>query len=263
MNAMHILPQIKDPRGNLSFIQSGPGGACPFEIESVAWCYDIPGGNNAVLTASVPRRRLIAALSGSFSLEGDMLNRPDRAVMLNSCNSVDINCFATNSVALVLGSYAEGAHVAPDTESADFIDPHPASDVGEAHIIDLPRVAIDGGGSVTQVVNGDPATPFDVRRIFYLFDVPADAARGGHSHYQAREMIVAMSGSFDVVLDDGKRPPRRFTLNRPYHALYVPCGLWRTLDNFSGGAVSAVLTSHRFAEEDYVRDYDKFISLCR
>ncbi len=139
-------------------------------------------------------------------------------------------------------------------------DPHATSSTGLCRIIDLPRHR-HANGSLSVVENGAEGMPFDVRRVFYLYDVPADATRGGHSHYRATELIVALTGSFDVVLDDGKRPPVRFTLNRPYRALYIPAGIWRTLDNFSGAAVCMVLTSERYSEADYVRQYDRFIQL--
>lgn len=141
-------------------------------------------------------------------------------------------------------------------------DSHKCSDVGKARIIQLPRLK-EGRGSVTVASNGCDWLPFEIKRVFYLFDVPADAARGGHSHHQGQELIVAISGSFDVMLDDGKSPPRRFTLNRPHQGLYVPTGLWRTIDNFSGGAVCMVLTSMNFSEDDYVRDYKMFKELTR
>lgn len=134
---------------------------------------------------------------------------------------------------------------------------HATSDICCCGIIDLNRHR-HANGSLTVFENGAEASPFDVRRVFYLYDVPADASRGGHSHHAAQELIVALSGSFDVVLDDGKHEPRRFTLNRPYRGLYIPAGIWRTLDNFSGGSVCMVLTSERYDEADYVRDYDKF-----
>lgn len=134
---------------------------------------------------------------------------------------------------------------------------HKTSDVASARIIDLPRHR-HSNGSLTVVENGAEGIPFAVRRVFYLFDVPADTERGGHSHYESQELMVALSGSFDVALFDGKRPPRRFTLNRPYQALYIPTGLWRTIDNFSGGAVCLVLTSERYSEADYVRDFEEF-----
>lgn len=140
------------------------------------------------------------------------------------------------------------------------MDSHLTSNVEEARILELPRHR-HANGSLTVAQNGAAGIPFVIRRAFYLYDVPADAERGGHSHHEARELIVALCGSFDVELTDGKRPARRFTLNRPYQALYVPTGLWRTLDNFSGGAVCLVLTSERFSEEDYVRDYDEFLRI--
>ena len=134
---------------------------------------------------------------------------------------------------------------------------HATSDVNRAAIITLSRNR-HANGSLTVAENGADGIPFAIRRAFYLYDVPADAVRGGHSHHEAEELMIALSGSFDVVLDDGKNPPRRFTLNRPYEALYIPAGLWRVMDNFSGGAVCLVLTSERYSEADYVRDYDTF-----
>lgn len=110
---------------------------------------------------------------------------------------------------------------------------------------------------MTRWVNNDF---FAVRRVFYLYDVPSDSERGGHSHYQARELIVAVAGAFDVTLDDGSER-RTYHLDRPYKALYVPRGLWRELNNFTSGAVCMVLTTELFEEADYVRDYDRFLEL--
>ena len=138
-------------------------------------------------------------------------------------------------------------------------DSHAASLTTDCRIIELARHR-HANGSLSVVGNDDPAIPFAVRRTFYLYDVPADTERGGHSHHQAQEMIIALSGSFDVVIDDG-HSVERFSLNRPYNALYIPAGLWRTLDNFSGGSVCLVLTSERYSETDYVRDYSTFKSL--
>ena len=135
-------------------------------------------------------------------------------------------------------------------------DSHAYSSVSECRVIELARNR-HANGSLSVVDNGDDAMPFAVRRVFYLYDVPADAERGGHSHFTAQEMMVAVSGCFDVTLDDGVQK-RTFTLNRPYQALYIPTGLWRTLQNFSGGAVCMVLTSERYSEADYVHDYAEF-----
>ena len=93
-----------------------------------------------------------------------------------------------------------------------------------------------------------------------MYDVPADSERGGHSHFEGQELMIAVSGSFVAEIDDGVER-RRICLDRPYKALYVPTGLWRTLDSFSGGAVCMVLTSTNFSEADYVRDYQRFLEL--
>ncbi len=140
-----------------------------------------------------------------------------------------------------------------------MIDSHKTSSVDHCRFIELPRHRHENG-SLTVAENIAEFIPFAIRRAFYLYDVPADTERGGHSHHQAQELIVALSGSFDVILDDGNSS-RRFSLNRPYRALFVPTGLWRTLDNFSGGAVCLVLTSERYSEADYVRDYNEFKTL--
>jgi len=134
---------------------------------------------------------------------------------------------------------------------------HATSDISLCRIVELNRHR-HANGSLTVFENKAEGCLFDVRRVFYLYDVPADAERGGHSHHEAQELIVALSGSFDVVLDDGKHTPKSFTLNRPYRGLYIPAGIWRILNNFSGGSVCMVLTSERYSEADYVRDYDTF-----
>ena len=140
------------------------------------------------------------------------------------------------------------------------IDSHLISDVNDVRIIELPRHR-HTNGSLSVVENGAEGIPFKVRRVYYIYDAPADAERGGHSHYAMESLMVALTGSFDVVLDDGVHPTRRFSLNRPYKALYIPAGLWRTVDNFSGGAVCLSLASERYDEADYVRDYSTFKSL--
>lgn len=139
-------------------------------------------------------------------------------------------------------------------------DPHRISTVDHCRIVDLRRIRHENG-SLSVVENTD-MFPFHVKRVFYLYDVPGDSERGGHSHYQAQELIVAASGAFDVVVDDGHRR-LTFTLNRPYKALYIPAGIWRELNNFSSGSVSLVLTSELFSEQDYQRDYEAFCRLTK
>lgn len=112
-------------------------------------------------------------------------------------------------------------------------------------------------GNITVVENSHDV-PFDVKRVYYLYDVPGGESRGGHAHYELQQLIVAASGSFDVIIDDG-RVKRSFTLNRPYQGLLVTPGLWRELENFSSGSVLLVLASHTYDEADYIRDYQTFL----
>ena len=112
-------------------------------------------------------------------------------------------------------------------------------------------------GNITVVENG-VSVPFGIKRVYYLYDVPGGESRGGHAHKDLYQLIVAASGSFTVTLDDGK-VKRTFLLNRPYQALMVVPGIWRTLDDFSSGSVCLVLASECYTEEDYIRNYDEFI----
>lgn len=112
-------------------------------------------------------------------------------------------------------------------------------------------------GNIT-VVENNVTIPFDVKRTYYLYDVPGGESRGGHAHRELKQLIVAASGSFTVTLDDGK-VKRTFLLNRPYQGLLIVPGIWRTLDDFSSGAVCLVLASHGYEEEDYIRDYNEFL----
>jgi hypothetical protein len=125
----------------------------------------------------------------------------------------------------------------------------------QCRFIDLPIVH-DVRGNLT-FVEGSRHIPFDIKRIYYLYDVPGGAHRGGHAHKDLHQIIIAMSGSFDIVLDDGARQ-RRFQLNRSYYGLYIPPMTWREMDNFSSGSVCLVLASEIYMEEDYFREYQAF-----
>lgn len=116
-------------------------------------------------------------------------------------------------------------------------------------------------GNITVVENG-VSVPFGIKRVYYLYDVPGGESRGGHAHKNLYQLIVAASGSFTVTLDDGK-VKRSFLLNRPYQALMVVPGIWRTLDDFSSGSVCMVLASECYTEDDYIRNYDDFIEYVR
>jgi len=121
--------------------------------------------------------------------------------------------------------------------------------------IDIPRIT-DPRGNLA-VIEGTTLS-YPIERVYYLHDVPSDAYRGGHAHKECQELLVAVSGSFEVVLDNGFIK-ERVTLNKPNKGLLITTGIWRELDNFSSGAVCLVLASHSFSEEDYERDYKAFI----
>ena len=121
-------------------------------------------------------------------------------------------------------------------------------------LIDIPKIH-DVRGNLA-VIEGD-CIPFEMKRVYYLYDVPSDAYRGGHSHVEQLEFLVALSGSFEVILDDGVSKSS-ITLNKPNKGLLIPTGIWRELENFSSGAVCLVIASGKFDETDYIREYDEF-----
>ena len=128
--------------------------------------------------------------------------------------------------------------------------------ISQCRIIDLPKIA-DPRGNLT-FIEGGRHVPFEIRRVYYLYDTPGGAERGGHAHKNLYQLIVAMSGSFDVILNDG-REKKRFHLNRSYYGLYVCPMIWRELDNFSSGSVCMVLASNFYDESDYYRDFQEFL----
>lgn len=127
----------------------------------------------------------------------------------------------------------------------------------ECKVFDLPRIN-DPRGNLT-FVEANRHVPFDIRRVYYLYDVPGGAERGGHAHKALHQLLIAMSGSFDVHLDDG-HTRKTVHLNRSYHGLYVCPMIWREIDNFSSGAVCMVLASEYYDELDYYRDYNLFLT---
>lgn len=128
--------------------------------------------------------------------------------------------------------------------------------INNCKIIDLPKI-VDQRGNLT-FIEGGTHVPFDIQRVYYLYDVPGGAERGGHAHKGLHQLIIAMSGSFDIVLDDGNER-KRIHLNRSYAGLYICPMIWRELDNFSSGSVCMVLASNKYDEADYYRDYPEFL----
>ena len=128
--------------------------------------------------------------------------------------------------------------------------------VYECSIVELSRHHHEKG-NIT-VVENSSTIPFEVRRTYYLYDIPGGESRGGHAHRKLQQLIVAASGSFSVTLNDG-RVKRTFVMNRLYHGLLIVPGIWRTLEDFSSGSVCLVLASEKYEESDYIRDYEEFI----
>lgn len=129
--------------------------------------------------------------------------------------------------------------------------------------IDLPKIN-DPRGNLTFIegISGSAHVPFEIRRVFYLYDVPGGADRGGHALKNCHQFLIAMSGSFDVLLDNG-REKRRIHLNRSYYGLYLPPLVWREMDNFSSNSICLVLASEPYREGDYYRSYEDFIAAAK
>lgn len=130
------------------------------------------------------------------------------------------------------------------------------SNILECKIFSIPKIE-DPRGNLS-VIEKD-VVPFEIKRVYYLYDVPSGAERGGHSHKEQQEFLVALSGSFDVILNDGKNE-KRITLNKPFEGLLITNEIWRELKNFSSGAVCLVIASDIFSEEDYVREFEDFLA---
>jgi dTDP-4-dehydrorhamnose 3,5-epimerase-like enzyme len=128
-------------------------------------------------------------------------------------------------------------------------------DIEQVKIIDLPKIE-DSRGNLS-FLEEKSHIPFEIKRIYWIYDVPGGVKRGGHAYKENQELIVALSGSFDVILDDGKSR-KVYSLNRSYYGLYVPKGIWRQMENFSTNSLALVLASIPYTESDYIRDYDVF-----
>jgi len=278
------LPKLLDKRGNLSFAENY--SQIPFKIKRTYWLYDVPGGISRGGHAEINNEELIIALSGAFDIvvnDGKKsktftLNRSYYGLYIPKGLWREIKEFSTNALALEFGSIAYDVNdYIRDYESflqfaaTDNTFDEPIKTFNEVEkttetkkynvfdctIVELDKHHSDRRGNLTVVENGS-ILPFNVKRVYYLYDVPGGENRGSHAHKDLEQLIVAASGSFRVVLDDG-RCKRSFFLNRPYHGLYVKPGIWRDLEDFSSGAVCMVLASDVYNATDYIRYYGDFI----
>lgn len=278
------LPKFLDERGNLSFAENF--AQIPFEIKRTYWLYDVPGGVERGGHAEMRNEELVIALSGAFEIVVDdgcrrksfVLNRSYFGLYIPKGLWREIREFSTNAVALEFGSIpydvndyirdyetflAFSKSEMPVLKSDENLVNKPIKassklyDVFDCTMLELDRHHSNRKGNLTVVENGK-TLPFDVKRVYYLYDIPGGESRGAHAHKELSQLIIAVSGSFRVTLDDGN-VKRSFILNRPYQGLYVKPGIWRDLDDFSAGAVCMVLASEIYKKEDYIRSYDEFI----
>lgn len=128
--------------------------------------------------------------------------------------------------------------------------------ITDSSILDLQKIHFQAG-SITPI-EGLKNIPFEIARVFYIYDIPGGVSRGAHAHKVCQQILIAASGSFDILVDDGINK-KYLNLNRPYYGLYIPPGIWSSQMNFSSGAICLVLTSHRFEESDYIREYSQFL----
>ena len=281
------LPKFLDARGNLSFAENLK--QIPFVIKRTYWLYDVPGGESRGGHAYRENEEFIIALSGSFDVVLDdginrkvfSLNRSYYGLYVPKGLWREMENYSTNSLAIEFGSeqYSEDDYIrdyevylqyrkeegfkSSKVQGLEPLEPHkPFEPVRKYNVFDCTMVELDRHhsdrkGNLTVVENGK-TLPFDVKRVYYLYDVPGGESRGAHAHKELEQLVIAASGSFKVTLDDGKMK-RTFFLNRPYQGLYVKPGMWRDLDDFSSGAVCMVLASEVYQKEDYIRDYDEFL----
>ena len=284
------LPKIEDPRGNLSIIEQIK--QIPFEIKRVYWIYDVPGGKDRGAHAYKENEEFIVALSGSFDVELDdgrnkqtfSLNRSYFGVYVPKGMWRTMKNFSTNSLALVLSStkydkddyimdYAEfkawvknpsikttssGNETSVKVNNpSDSFSAKEGKSVFDCSLCELNKMH-DVEGNLTYIYE-NVHVPFPINRVFYSYDIPGGEDRGAHAHKECHQFIIAASGAFEVVLDDGVNK-RTVQLNRPFWGLHVPPGIWASEQGFSSGSICLVLASHGYSEDDYIRNYDDFLN---
>lgn len=287
------LPKIADPRGNLSIIEQIK--QIPFEIKRVHWIYDVPGGLERGGHAYKETEEFIVALSGSFDVEVNnglevkrySLNRSYFGLFVPKKVWRTMTNFSTNSLALVLSSteYDENDYVSNYEEyitwrrdcsktpvmtdsktSIRLNNPlninmvNVGKSVFDCSLCELNKMH-DPEGNLTYIYE-NVHVPFSINRVFYSYDIPGGEDRGAHAHKKCHQLLVAASGSFEVVLDDGINK-RTILLNRPFWGLHVPPGIWASEQGFSSGSICLVLASEGYDADDYIRDYNSYLDYKR
>lgn len=286
------LPKIEDPRGNLSFIEQQR--QIPFTIRRTYWIYDVPGGKDRGSHAYKENEEFIVALSGSFDVELDdgkekrlfSLNRSYNGLYVPKGMWRTMKNFSTNSLALVLAStpYCETDYIrdyatflkwtqnrncaittplTTTNKEKDIYKFRPTipqekrNNVFSCSLCQLSKIHHPEGNLTFIYPNIN--VPFDINRVFYTYDIPGGENRGAHAHKRCHQFIIAASGAFDVVLDDGINK-RTVQLNRPFWGLHIPPGIWASEQSFSSGSICLVLASDVYDEDEYIRDYNDFLT---
>jgi dTDP-4-dehydrorhamnose 3,5-epimerase-like enzyme len=253
------LPQIPEPRGALTALEELVH--IPFRIGRVQWFYDVPAGTSWPQRESRPGDVLVIALSGSFDVLAGRQSASSRvrlsraSIGLHVPGSIHwtVEDTSTNSVCLVISSQPTRRPQATsrrrDEDESRAMDP--ATTIDACRTLTLPRRRTPHGSSTEVIPQVD--VPFEIPRVYYVYDVPGGASRGGHAHRKLEQMLVATAGSFEVVLHDGRRA-KTIRLDQANSGIYIPPGIWRELVNFSPGAICLTLASAPYDEADYVRD---------
>lgn len=275
------LPKIVDKRGNLSFVEAGKH--IPFSIARAYWIYDVPGGQTRGRGhAFISQHEVVIALSGSFDVLVDdgkgkkvhSLNRSFQALYIPNMVWRKFDNFSTNAICLVLSSssYNEADYIRnyrefkkillssdkamlPEIVVSDVSNVNQYNTVYDCALLEFPIVK-NRAGDITPV-HGNDTIPFDIQRVFYIYDIPNGVRRGMHAHKHCHEVLIAVSGSFEVELDDGVNK-RTVLLNRPIYGLHIPPGVWATEKGYSSGVVCLALASEAYDAGDYLNNYAEF-----
>lgn len=274
------LPKVIDRRGNLSFIEAE--NHIPFRIARTYWIYDIPGGQRRGSHAFKSQHEVIIALSGSFDIilndgkekRAYTLNRSYNALYIPNMMWRSLENFSTNALCMVITSepYCEDDYirnyktfrksVMEDYQYLttpilkDYKIPSPGyNTVFDCSLIEFPVIK-NRAGNLTPIHGGENI-PFDIKRIFYIYDIPSGEKRGMHAHRHCHEILIATSGSFEVELDDGINR-KTVLLNRPMYGLHIPPGVWATEKEYSSGVICLALASDKYDSEDYIHTYSDF-----
>jgi len=274
------LPKILDNRGNLTVVEELK--QIPFEIARVYWIYDVPGGEKRGSHAFREQSEILIALSGSFDVvthdgkkeQHFLLNRSYYGLYMPPMTWRTIENFSTNAVCLIISSHKFSekdyirnfeefinerknfkikASAARDESRLSLIKNNPT--VYDASIIEIQKI-VSGKGHIS-VAEGGVNLPYDIKRVYYLYDIPASSERGAHAHRKCHRFLVAASGAYEVTLDDGLNR-RTIRLDRPFYGLHIPPGLWTSIQSFSSGSICLSLASHGYDEKDYIREYEIF-----